>query len=328
VAVDLAGRALKQFGDDAPAGQVVPIMKVLVSALKKTGKANEARPLEERLAKLEDQLDQEFLKTAVPFKPRTFPGRTGKSERVSVIELFTGAQCPPCVSADIAFDAGLQAYKPADVVFLEYHLHIPGPDPLTNPDSEARAQFYGDEIEGTPTMFLDGKATPPMGGFAPDGEEKFNDLRKLLNQRLEADAEAKLTLKADRKGDKITLQAEAADLKKTGEKVRLRFVLIEDVARYAGSNGQRLHHHVVRAFPGGVEGFALKDKTAKQDATVDLAELNKSLNDYLSKPTRRGPYPDDDRPLGLKHLKAVALVQDDATKEILQAAQVDVPDAK
>ena len=38
-----------------------------------------------------------------------------------------------------------------------------------------------------------------------------------------------------------------ADLKKTGEKVRLRFVLVEDVARYVGGNGQRLHHHVVRA---------------------------------------------------------------------------------
>jgi hypothetical protein len=328
VAVDLAGRVLKQIGDNAPAGQAVPVLKILVAGLKKTGKTNEARPLEERLAKLEDQLDQEFIKTAVPFKPRTFAGRTGKSERVSVVELFTGAQCPPCVSADIAFDAALKAYKPADVVFLQYHLHIPGPDPLTNPDSEARAKYYGDQIEGTPTMFLDGKATAPMGGFAQHGEERFEALRKLINERLETDAEAKLTLKADRQGDTIKLHAEAADLKKTGEKVRLRFVLVEDVARYAGTNGQRLHHHVVRAFPGGVEGFALKDKTAKQDASMDLTGLGKSLNDYLSKPTNRGPYLDDDRPLDLKHLKAIALIQDDDSKEILQATQVDIPEAK
>ena len=58
-----------------------------------------------------------------------------QDKRVVVVELFTGAECPPCVSADVAFDALLETYKPNEVVLLEYHLHIPGPDPLTNADS-------------------------------------------------------------------------------------------------------------------------------------------------------------------------------------------------
>jgi hypothetical protein len=217
------------------------------------------------------------------------------------------------------------------VILLQYHLHVPGPDALTNADSEARSRYYGDEVGGTPTMFLDGKVTPPMGGFTEHGEERFETLRKLVNDRLEVDAEAKLTLKAERKGDKISLQAEASDLKKAGEKVKLRFVLIEDVARYAGSNGQRLHHHVVRAFPGGSDGTTLRDKAGKATAEVDLAELAKKLNTYLSEYRRGGsqsPFSEDDRPLGLKHLKAIALVQDDDSKEILQAVQVEVPEAK
>ena len=60
---------------------------------------------------------------------------------MALVELFTGAQCPPCVAADIAFDAeAVKSYKAADVVLLQYHLHIPGPDPLTNADSEKRQQ--------------------------------------------------------------------------------------------------------------------------------------------------------------------------------------------
>ena len=53
----------------------------------------------------------------------------------------------------------------------------------------------------------------------------------------------------------------------------LRFVLIEEMVRYAAPNGQRLHHHVVRDFPGGVNGFALPEKTAKKTVTVGLNQL-------------------------------------------------------
>ena len=84
----------------------------------------------------------------------------------------------------------------------------------------------------------------------------------------------------------------------------------------------------MRAFPGGIKGFALKEKTAKQEASVDLEDLRRSLTNYLSKPSSNGPYLDDERPLALKHLKAVAFIQDDESKEILQAVQVEVPETK
>ena len=38
-----------------------------------------------------------------------------------------------------------------------------------------------------------------------------------------------------------------------------------------------------------------------------------------------GAFKGGDWPLDLKRLKVVALVQDDATKEVVQAAQADVP---
>jgi hypothetical protein len=95
---------------------------------------------------------------------------------------------------------------------------------------------------------------------------------------------------------------------------------VEDVVRYVGGNGQRFHHHVVRGFPGGAQGFALEKKSSKQTATVSLKDLTKDLTAYLEKQD----FEKKDWPLDLKHLKVVALIQDVKTKEILQAAQVDL----
>jgi hypothetical protein len=327
LALEYARKAAQLVGAGPPA-RVAAALKVLSRALRNAGKADEAKEVDARLAKVDDELDKEFRKTAVPFKPEKFAGRKGESTRVALVELFTGAQCPPCVAADIAFDGALETFKPADAVFLEYHLHIPGPDPLTNADTEAREKYYGKEIEGTPTMFVDGKVTEPMGGFRPHGKDRYEKLRKLIEKDMEAAKGANLKLTVKRDGDKLNLQAQVSGLKKTGDKVRLRFVLVEDVVRYPGRNGQRLHHHVVRAFPGGVKGEALTEKSATKTASVSLAELRKGLEDYLTAANKKQAFPDDERPLRLGHLKAVAFVQDDEDKSVLQAAQAEVPAAK
>jgi hypothetical protein len=324
--LDFARQAVKLLGDGDPASTQVPVLKTLAVALKKAGKDDELKPLQARIAKLDEQLDQEFLKNAMPFKPETFAGRKAKSDRAVLVELFTGAQCPPCVAADVAFDALLKTYKPADVVLLQYHLHIPGPDPLTNKDSEKRSEFYG--VEGTPSIYLNGKDGPAMGGLQQHAEDRYKTVRKAIDTALETGAPAKLKLAAQRKGDQIDLQAEYADVAKPGENVRLRFVVVEDLVRYPGSNGQRLHHHVVRGLPGGVEGVAVKEKAGKHSQTVSVAELRKTLDAYLTGFAKDRDFFGDDRPLDLKNLKAVALLQDNTSKEVLQAVQVDIPEAR
>jgi hypothetical protein len=326
LALEYARKATKLVGEGAPPARVAAVLKVLAKALRDAGKADEAKEVDARLAKVEDTLDKEFLAKAVPFKPGAFGGRKGESTRVVLVELFTGAQCPPCVSADIAFDAALETFKPADAVFLEYHLHIPGPDPLTNADTEARSEYYG--IESTPTACVDGKVTAPLGGGRQHGKERYEALRKAIEKEMETPAGAGLKLTVKRDGDKLNLEAQVGDLKKTGDKVRLRFVLVEDVVRYPGRNGQRLHHHVVRAFPGGVKGAALTEKSATKTATVALAELRKGLEDYLTGANKKQPFPDEERPIRLENLKVVAFVQDDEDKSVLQAAQAEVPAAK
>ena len=56
----------------------------------------------------------------------------------------------------------------------------------------------------------------------------------------------------------------------------MRLVLVEEWVRYLGSNGLPYHHRVVRALPGGPNGFSLTKET-KQAVTFDLANLRKEL---------------------------------------------------
>ena len=56
-------------------------------------------------------------------------------------------------------------------------------------------------------------------------------------------------------------------------------------------------------------------------------EARRLHNKVLMTKFNKGPrhFSDDEYPLNIHHLKVVALVQDDDSREILQAVQVDAP---
>jgi hypothetical protein len=326
VAHEYAVKAQKLLTADDPADTQAAVLKTLADSLRRIGKSEEAKTVQEKLAKLEETLDQEYLKGAIAFKVEPFAGRKAEGNRVALVELFTGVQCPPCVAADLAFDAALKAYKPTDVVFLQYHLHIPGPDPLTNGDSEKRGEFYG--VEGTPYVFLNGQLVKGpegqgVGGFAEHAEPRYKYLRAEIDPKLEGEAQATMKITAERKAPRVETQIEVSGLKRTGDHVRLHVVLVEDTVRYLGGNGQRLHHHAVRSLPRGADGIPLKQAATKERVALDLNQVRKSLDDYLN--TFAGTFPEEDRPLDLKQLKVIAFIQDHKTKEVLHAAQAEVP---
>ncbi len=293
------------------------VLKALAAALDKSDKKDEAKEVETRLEKI----------PVVVIAP--YPGRKDKSDRVALVELFTGAQCPPCVTADLAFDALSQSYKPDDVVLLEYHLHIPGPDPLANTDTEERAKYYGKAIRGTPTMFVNGKAGPPPGGRDEDAaQEKYDAYSALIQPSLEKPAKAQLKAVAKADGGKIKVRVEVSDLEEPGDDVKLRLALVEPEVAYTGGNKVPLHHHVVRGFvgDGGAAGTALKEKTGRVVVDVDAAAVKKGLEDYLKTAVdNKGPFFGKTPTVDLKNLRLVAFVQNDETGEVLQALELDLP---
>ena len=142
---------------------------------------------------------------------------------------------------------------------------------------------------------------------------------------METPAPVKLALTVTPGEKGTTAKATVNDLETPGERTVLRFVLVEQRVRFAGQSGVRYHANVVRAMPGGVKGFPLTKKAHEQTVTIDKAEVRAKLDKFLDEFARaEGEFPKPDRPLALDNLKLVALVQNDATGEVLQAVQVDL----
>jgi len=348
--LELAEQADKEIDEEQSLEQKAAVVAILARAARLAGKADIARAAEARSARLESRLDQEYRKRVPPFAPKKFAGRKDpKGDHVVLMELFTGAQCPPCVAADVAFDALLETYQATELIGLQYHLHIPGPDPLTNKDSQARQQYYGDEVSGTPTIFLSGHPDAAGGGPMQLAQQKYEEYRRIIDAQLETAREAMIQVSASRTGDEIKIAAQATvarkpianEKKRTAAKnvnddtetassaasrprPRLRLALTEDSIRYIGGNKLRFHHHVVRGFPGGLEGKDLSSGSGKLTITIKLADLKRDIENDLSRTSKERAFPGALPEIALKDLSVVAFVQDDADKSILHAVTVPV----
>ena len=331
LATELAQAAEKALPADATTDQRNTLATLLASSARLAGKDAIASEAEGRVKEYGAKLDAEYREKVPPFKPGTFAGRKdGKGNRVVLMEIFTGAECPPCVAADVAFDALLKSFKPTEFIGLQHHLHIPGPDPLTNADTVARQSYYGKEIGGTPSTFFNGKSAGGGGGGMGDSEEKYREFLGEIEPALATKKLADITLTASRVGDEIKIVASAkVDGAENKAKPALRLVLVEEAVHYPGSNKLRFHHNVVRGFPGGVAGKPIEKGEATVETTVKLADLRKAQDDYLaaypaSNPPRSRAFPHPFPPMELHDLAVVGFVQDDADHAIWHAVQVEV----
>jgi hypothetical protein len=337
ISLAIAQEAERSMDKDARPEQQAAIVGMLARAASLVGRADLAREAEARSEKIERLLDEEYHKTVPPFRPEPYKGRKDpRADAVAVMELFTGVQCIPCVATDVAFDALLNAYQPSEFIGLQYHLHVPGFDALTNKDTEARRNYYAEEIGGTPAVMLNGHPLPPGGGLMHEAEDKFKEYRGLIDRQLDSAKGASINLKATRSGDKVKISAEAtvpASAKgKDGEEAkarpRLRLVLTERAVRYIGNNKLRIHHHVVRGFPGGVEGKELSAGETRLQLELSLADVRRGIEDYLSSILKAAPFLPPTPPIAMEDLSVVAFVQDDATRSILHAVSVPVTASK
>lgn len=315
--------------DKAPAAKKVRALKALATALEKSGKADKAKATRVTIDKMELVADAEYKKTVPPFKPQKFAGRSDSTaNRVAVLELFTGAQCPPCVAADVAFDALETSYSAKDVVLIQYHMHIPGPDPLTNKDTIARWDYYSKKfpqgIRGVPSSLFNGKPEAGGGGAMANGKAKYDQYKKLIDPTLETKSDVKIGGSAVLADGGVTINTTVDGLDKPSDDLKVRVFLVEEEVRYPGGNGIRLHHQVVRSAFNKVEGWSVKDAKGKVTATVKLDALKKDLSAYLEDFAKDRAFSPPDRPMDMKHLKVIVIVQDDESGEILQGAQFDV----
>ncbi len=288
-------------------------------------------------ARLEDDINTIFAALPKPPAPPKYTPTPRRTDRLVVLVMFTGSACPPCVAADMAFEAALARYPADAIVPLAYHQHIPGPDPMTTSEGNARRGYYS--VNGVPTMQIDGVmvSTPDGGNFggggrdrAPVVSEKYNGL---IDAALERSSGAALAVRATAAGDKVTVTADVTKLPDGAGGLRLHIVLAERELLFGGENGIRLHPMAVRGIAGDKGlGLPLAGTGATQHV-FDLAAIRADITRNLAADIGRrrsggsaGPFAAEDRAMTKidpAHLVVVAFVQA-PTKGILQAARTDV----
>ena len=269
------------------------------------------------------------------FKPGHFNDNHSFKGKTVLAELFTGAECPPCAGADFAFDA-LSEYYPRNVfTILEYHVHIPAPDPMTNPDTFKRYLYYGGNF-GTPTVIIEGKEKITGGGEKYLAENRFNVYKYAAEKYLNEKPEIEISGTAKHNHDKIDLRLKIKEDKKLDKDMSLHVALVEKSLNYPGGNGVTKNIFVVRHLIKGSNGnpLILKNGVETVSDTLNLTEIQNGLTEYLDNPTKypswRASVPftgwkEKTDKLNMNNLAIVAWVQNNNSKEVLQSFYLDVP---
>lgn len=275
------------------------------------------------LQKIEAHLDHVFEEKLVQFtRHKVSPREASAKNRVVLCELFTGAACPPCVGADAASVAIETTYPRSDVIVLRYHQHIPAPDPLANGDGEQRMGYY--QLRGTPGLLINGTQTN-AGGFLSHAEGLYRGLCATIDKQLATPNALGIKLAGKQQGETVTYSAVVEGLPEERTDLVLRVVLAEEKVRYVGSNGIRFHEMLVRAMPGGVPGVkATAENGLSQAGKLELDDLRTELMKGIERIEGQAGEKFDSKPVDLKKLHLVAFVQNELTKEVLQAHSVAV----
>ncbi len=248
-----------------------------------------------------------------PYKPS--PDWKGK---VVLAEVFTGSDCPPCVGADLGFDGLIEAYPSQVLAVLEYHLPIPRPDPMINPATAKRQEYY--KVNSTPSTFFDGQAKRGGGGGRSMAGDKFKEYKGEIDPKILEVPAVKLQVSASKAGDVVTVEC---GFDKVVPGADYNVVLVQKEEKYKGSNGILFHKHVVR-------DLAVLDPAAAKRVTFDLAASEKATGAYLDefeKTYNRVPnfkFAVRHDKISRQGLMVVFFAQDQASKKVLNSAVAEV----
>jgi len=252
---------------------------------------------------------------ALPYHPEPFKVPADWKGKAVLAELFTGSECPPCVGADLGFDGLLEAYDARYLAVLEYHLPIPGPDPMMNPATKKRQDYY--RVRSTPNTFFDGESKFGGGSARAASEKKFKEYSGEINARLAEAPKIVLTVAAKRSGHLVKVNY---GFDKTLPNADYNLILVQKEVMYKGGNGILYHKMVVRDF------LTVDPSAAEKEATVNLAELEEAAARYLEDFEKAQKFTFKEKRFAVERAKLAVIffVQDKETKKVYNAIVADL----
>ena len=257
-----------------------------------------------------------------PVTPQPYRRSVTRTSRTVLIESFTGTACPPCVASDLMLDAARRRYVDSDVITLEYHVNVPGPDPMAIAAGPARQRYYG--RGGVPHVAIDGAPSPvAVGGDRSGVIATYDRFVPVIDAALERPEGARLNVDAATDGNSVRINASVSGLTVGARDLRLHIVLAERQIRHQAENGMRFHHMVVRASAANGDGLTIAGNT-KQSVSFELADVKRDVESSFaaamkdpSATARAVSF------VNTSELVAVVFVQD-GDRRVLQAASASV----
>jgi thiol-disulfide isomerase/thioredoxin len=267
---------------------------------------------------LTETLDARYQKLLPnPVHPQPYRPTPARSDRTVLAEVFTGTWCPPCAATTLAFDAFLERYSRTDLILLVYHVW--NDDPMQNPSSLSRLDYY--KVNGIPDILVDGVSTGLDGDSRDKTPEVYGRIQPFIERQLETEAHGEINLNATRVNSTIEVKVTP---KASGNRanLRLHIVLVEEMLRYSGRNYTRFHPMVVRNVAGeGARGIPMKESGETVSWRFDLSAIVQQNEKALNENERRLIHSIDKSLLEINsnNLTVVAFLQDETTKQVLQA---------
>ena len=227
-------------------------------------------------------------------------------QRTVLIEEFTSSTCPPCASFNEDFDPLLNSLNTnvagSNVAAVKYQMNWPAPgnDPSYNPDGNARKTYYG--VSGIPDGWIDGI---DMG-----------DVTTQITEAGTIPAFVDIDLSYSLAGMNMTVTAEVSSYANFSGNYKLHIAATEDFYAYAASTtSQDEYHYAQRKMLPNAQGTTLTNMTAGGTQTVTASHT------FVEGSPAQGNY----NLWGiLNNTTLVAFVQNNTTKEILQAQVLNV----
>ncbi|MFC1495394.1 hypothetical protein ACFL6W_08945 [Thermodesulfobacteriota bacterium] len=215
----------------------------------------------------------------------------------------------------------MERYSRDEVVLVAYHLHIPYPDPMTNPSTLARAEACG--VRGTPSYAIDGAMTSGGGG-REKADHYYNKLNSMIEARLVEPARARIQLDTSCKDGIVNTKVTVDNVTGESSELRLQIALVEEELSYSGQSVLRFHPMVVRSLGGeGNRGFVIDpSKKTITEHSFNLKEITEGLETHLdeTEKERKMKLTQKKHEIDREKLSVVAFIRDTEKSVVLQSA--------